>query len=727
MDIKPKPGKATLVRNSEIARNTPELVFRVEDTDFNFVPGQYIWLMLPSLLSPDPHGNRRAFSIASAPAKLPEFSIIFRKSATNYKKTLSALPVGAQVEFFGPFGSFTLPPENKKPLVFIAGGVAVAPFISILEDLVEKKKPCRVTIFTANRSEEDAPYGAKLRDMAAKNPNIILHEIKGKIDVPSLKTQVSDPGGSQWYVVGTEPMVDDVTDKLIKEGIKPEQFHFDEFYGYPTASSTSFNLDKKIKEIPENDIFKMAVENSSDQIVITDVSGRIRYANPAAERITGFSRSEILGNTPRYWGGMMGTDFYKELWKTIKTKQKPFYATITNRRKNNELYTSIVRLAPIMTEERGLVGFVSTEEDISDIEKAKEALEHSEARYRALVENGWDVVLLVGSDGKISYESQSIERVLGYTIAERVGRNVFDLVIEEDKESARKIFDELLIKPGATLEIQVRLRHKDGSVIWVQAVGTNLLDNPAVKAIVINFRDITRAKQIDEEKTEFMSMAAHQLRTPLGGMRWNVEMLLAGDRGELSQEVRETIQKVYDDDLRLITLVDDLLDVSRIEKMSFKSQLTQLTEIIEKVIAHERPSAERKGLSITFDHPKEELPKTMIDPERFFEIIDNLVTNAIKYTTKPGAEIKIAISEADDHLVISVTDNGIGIPEKEKGQMFTKFFRGEKASIVEPTGTGLGLFVVKSFIESWGGRVWMTSKESEGTTVTLEIPIKNPS
>src|SRR3989344_5657667 len=242
-------------------------------------------------------------------------------------------------------------------------------------------------------------------------------------------------------------------------------------------------------------------------------------------------------------------------------------------------------------------------------------------------------------------------------------------------------------------------------------------------AIILH--DITHMTEIDRMKTEFLSVAAHQLRTPLGSMRWNMEMLLTGDAGEIPQPIKEIIQQVYDSNQRMITLVNDLLNVSRIDQGRVKDEpeLTDLVEIVKAAIVEMEPMAKKKSVGIELNIGSDGLPKIMIDPKRFREAIQNLISNAVKYN-QPDGKVIVSVDKQDEYMRIKVADTGMGIPKNNQGRLFSKFLRAENAVKSETEGSGLGLFVVKSYVEGWGGKVDFESEEGKGTVFTITLPLE---
>jgi len=240
---------------------------------------------------------------------------------------------------------------------------------------------------------------------------------------------------------------------------------------------------------------------------------------------------------------------------------------------------------------------------------------------------------------------------------------------------------------------------------------------------MIILHDITREREIDRMKTEFVSIAAHQLRTPLSAIKWTLRMLLDGDVGQLSQEQAEFLEKGYRSNERMISLINDLLNVARIEEGRFLYSLTyqSLEEIIEKVIEGLSGLVKEKKLKLVFNKPKKTLPKVKVDKEKIELVIQNLLDNAIGFNNS-GGQVTISVKCDKMKLEVMVQDTGVGIPRSQRKRIFAKFFRADNAIKLETEGTGLGLFICKNIIEAHGGKIWFESQEGQGTTFWFTLP-----
>lgn len=237
-------------------------------------------------------------------------------------------------------------------------------------------------------------------------------------------------------------------------------------------------------------------------------------------------------------------------------------------------------------------------------------------------------------------------------------------------------------------------------------------------------------KILDEKKSEFISVAAHQLRTPLSGLKWSMTMIKDGDLGPVTEEQKSFLNKGLETNDRIISIINDLLDIDLLvkKKVSYSIEPTDLIPIIDTTISDLEPQAKRKG--IKFIRP--ELPKGMkmiaeFDGAKISIVIQNLIDNAIKYCEK-GDTISISLTKVNTVVKISIKDTGIGIPEKVQEDIFKRFFRADNAVRKVTEGSGIGLFITKSIVEDHGGRIWFESKENVGTTFYVTLPMfKNSS
>jgi len=233
-------------------------------------------------------------------------------------------------------------------------------------------------------------------------------------------------------------------------------------------------------------------------------------------------------------------------------------------------------------------------------------------------------------------------------------------------------------------------------------------------------------KVLDKAKSEFISMASHQLRTPLTAIKGYISMFLEGSYDHLPAKIKEKMKNVFHSNERLIRIVNDLLNISKIElgKMELEKEEVQLEELIQSCYEEMRIEAERKNLKFIFTRPKKLLPKIEIDPFKMRQVILNLLDNAIRYTQK--GEIEIKTEKTDSNLEISIRDTGEGLTKEEEKRIFEGFTRGGAGLTHWIEGIGLGLYIAKKYLELHNGKIWAESEgKGKGSTFYIELPIKH--
>jgi signal transduction histidine kinase len=230
---------------------------------------------------------------------------------------------------------------------------------------------------------------------------------------------------------------------------------------------------------------------------------------------------------------------------------------------------------------------------------------------------------------------------------------------------------------------------------------------------------------IDKMKSEFISIAAHQLRTPLSAIKWAIKMVLDGDAGALNEEQQAILSKGYISNERVINLINDMLNVSRIEEGNFGYRFEQANfmVLVSLVTDNLQSLLREKQIKLKVESSHKVIAID-IDEEKMYMALESLLTNAIKYSP-PNSEVKLVLEKGSNMLVIRVKDRGLGIPVADQSKIFTKFYRAQNALKVETDGSGLGLFITKNIIEKHGGDITFTSEEGKGTEFVCTLPLKN--
>ncbi|MGC8874439.1 MAG: response regulator, partial [Chloroflexia bacterium] len=330
------------------------------------------------------------------------------------------------------------------------------------------------------------------------------------------------------------------------------------------------------------------------------------------------------------------------------------------------------------------------------------------SKVRAILQSITDGVLVVDREGKILLVNPAVETMLGMPREALEGQATRDL-------------PGLFLSGGVFAQPNQRVQLMDRDLaIYSAPVVT---DAGEALGTVFVLRDITREVQADRAKSEFISTVSHELRTPLTAIKGYVDLLLLGSVGDLSPMQRNFLEVVRSNANRLVELINDLLDISRIEtgRITLNREPVSLYELVEEVVESARTEIERKQLRLEIDVPTD-LPLVQADRRRILQVLGNLVSNAYKYTPE-GGRITIAARCVDDVLQVDVSDTGVGISPEDQQRLFTRFFRADNPMRDEVGGTGLGLAISKSFVEMHGGRIWVQSELNVGSTFSFTLPL----
>ncbi|MEX0917609.1 MAG: ATP-binding protein [Candidatus Paceibacterota bacterium] len=357
-------------------------------------------------------------------------------------------------------------------------------------------------------------------------------------------------------------------------------------------------------------------------------------------------------------------------------------------------------------------------------------LEWSEARADAVLASLGEGLIVTDRKGKIVLINRAAEELTGWMQEEVKGKFVTDAIPKEDSDGKVVSFkDRILQKVLAGEKFSVDtikpywFRHRNGEKFPVSLVVTPITIEGATIGAVEVFRDVTKEQELETAKNEFVSLASHQLRTPLSTVAWYAEMLLAGDAGTISEEQENFIQEIYQGNKRMISLVNALLNVSRIEAgtLFVSNEEVDLVRVIDEALKELTSFIQEKKLIIQKKYQSDEVFVIQADKEIVHIIVQNLLSNAVKYTGE-GGTVTVGLAASEDATSLFVTDTGYGIPKDQQDKIFTKLFRADNIQGMVTDGTGLGLYMVKKMLDKLGGSISFESEENKGSTFYVAWP-----
>ena len=474
--------------------------------------------------------------------------------------------------------------------------------------------------------------------------------------------------------------------------------------------------------------FHTIFETNPDVVAITRMKdGVVIDINQAYETLTGFKREELIGRSSLDLGLWVDPVDRQRLVGQVADAGFVRNVEVAMRTSDNIVRQVLVSAKMIIL--KGEPHLLTVFKDISDRARNQEALRESEERFRHVFEANPDPVVIARLEGgEILDANRAFEIETGISRLEALGHSSADLNLWVDRQK-RESFLELLKEHGELNNYEADFRSARGGT------KTGLLSARIIRiknepCLLIVIRDISAEKraeraliEMDQLKNEFISTAAHELRTPVASIMGYTE-LLSGDefKGQFSDEQKqEFFQEIYENSDRLAKIIDDILDVSRIESgqsIPLRKSLVSIESLLEKVVCRFRLTAKHKilvqvepGTSATIE----------IDLHRISQVLENIISNAIKYSNN-SSTVLVSARNAGDFVEISVSDQGIGMNEDQKSRVFDKFYRADGTDTAV-SGLGLGMSIVKQIIEEHRGTITVESAVGQGTVVRFNLPV----
>ncbi|GEM_PF-1755088 len=495
------------------------------------------------------------------------------------------------------------------------------------------------------------------------------------------------------------------------------------------------NAEEKLKESEEK--YRNLIANlPKTEYILVHRNGKLLWANDNTLAFLGYSREKIIGTSvfdyleKEYQGIVL-----ENMKKRMKGEKVGDYEIKINNKKG-QMRDVLVRGTIISFEGQPAALLILS--DISERKKSEQLLLENERellqknldliKFKLAVEGASDHIIIADPDGVIIYANKASEKITGYPIKEIIGNKPSLWGGQMPKEFYEKLWKTIKEDKVAFIG-EINNKRKNGET-YVAEVNISPILNSRGK---INFfvgieRDITKLKELDRAKSEFVSVASHQLKTPLSGIKWLIEAVLKNRENNLTEQQFNDLKNIYENNERMISLVNDLLGISRIDSGKYalvNLNKVEIVPLVERVIRSLNYLVDGKKIRINFDNHLPQNYSLTIDEEKIQQVISNLITNAIKYSKSQGGafegSVEITAGLEDGWFIFSVSDNGIGIPIQNQRHIFEKFYRAENASTSQATGSGLGLYIAKYFVERHNGKIWFVSKEGVGTTFTFTL------
>jgi PAS domain S-box-containing protein len=489
--------------------------------------------------------------------------------------------------------------------------------------------------------------------------------------------------------------------------------------------------EEKLKQ-SENDLH-LFIDYTYDWEYLIDKNGFISYSSPSCKRVTGYSAKDFINKKLLIKKIIHSDDLkicinhFKESHDKEKQKSSHIDFRIINK-KGHIVYISHV-CTPVFDEKHNFIGRRVSNRDITARIKAEQAEFQIKKRDEYILNSIGDAVFACDNSGKILIFNKMAEQITGYAGNEALGFHYTKVVdfgsFLENKKYKDFIRDIINVKINEKIKVYnpLIIIKKDGSRVPVvdSASPIKNMEGNVIGCVVV-FHDVTEENELNQAKNDFLALTSHQLRTPLSATKWVLESMIKDEKTFTPKQQKRFNDLIISNE-RLINLVNRLLDVNRIEsgKLIVNKKLTDLKEIVNNLASSFKILADKKGKVINVIFPLD-IKKIFCDPVLIHEAVENFLSNAINFAADESKDIDIEINEREKDYVVSVHNDGSIDPSSiKKINNFQKFTRGVSAPQIEPSGSGLGLYITKKVIEASGGIVWFESNAKTGTTFYLTI------
>ncbi len=491
------------------------------------------------------------------------------------------------------------------------------------------------------------------------------------------------------------------------------------------------------------------VESSDDAIISKTLDGIIQSWNKGAERIFGYTAEETIGQHITLLIPPERINEEYDIIQRLKNGQRIDHFETVRVAKDGKRLDISLTISPVRDSTGHIIGASKVARDITEKKRAERELamineqletmvkertaELEDAqrrdranlnRFKSMISNLSIGAVAIDENFMILEANDLFCSLFGvpFKAADLVGKHgsVFSKLFREkiqDLDAFVQRLEHIQKEQKPVVGDEIHL--KDGHIILRDYLP--VFDGDIYRGQLLLFRDVTHERRMDRTKSEFMSLASHQLRTPLTAIRWSMSRLSKNVQDKLAPSEQQLFRQGYEAAVRMSVTIDAMLQISRIEAGQVRVQKKELAlaPFLETIISALKPLSQEKNQILTYDCLSDVTLNT--DPVLLEEVLNNLVTNAVKYTPQRG-KVRIAVTSKEGNVSISVTDTGYGIPKLQQQNIFQKFFRGDNVVLHDTEGTGIGLYLSALIVKLLGGSIDFTSEEGKGSVFMVTLP-----
>jgi len=484
----------------------------------------------------------------------------------------------------------------------------------------------------------------------------------------------------------------------------------------------------------EKNSFSTIMENTKTNLAFLDRDFKFIAVNSSYCRGSGFAEKELIG---KQYFALFPNEEAQNIFKKVRDTGKPIEFFSHPSFFKDRPWLGITywdwTLAPVKNENGAVTGLVLSLLDVTDrIRNEKELEKHSMEleelttelkKVNLAVENASDMIFITDPDGKILFANKATANILGYAPETVIGKRPSFWGNRMSKDFYENLWRTIKVNKSRFSGEINNVRNNGEEFTAEVNIAPILNDTNELLYFVCIERDVTEHAKIDRTKTEFISLAAHQLRTPLTSISLTAELLLREISGEINKEGKRYLLDIFNNVKKMTELIEIFLNISRIELGKFEvvPEPTHPVNVLEDNLDEVMPGIELKKIKLERDF-NNNLPFVKLDKRTIHIILENVLSNAVKYTPSNGI-IKASIRKTVSDLVFEISDTGCGIPKGEQDQVFKRLYRASNVREKNAEGTGLGLYLARELAENAGGKIWLESQENKGTTVYISFPL----